>query len=1002
MIKKAFIFCCLLCTISLYGQDSLLISYGEANSFFESKEYEKAVEKYDQLLPVFINNKKWTEVLSIFNKKGILAQKKYEYKKGEDLFFEGLNLIADTSLVKPLVLAETYHKIGLSFLYQNKYIDSKNYFSKGLKIRLKEQDKNPNEDLLIKILWAYRNLGECEFLLENYDEAIENLNFILITEVENDLLKALTYKSLIQVFRGKGNTAKAKSYIDKCAVHYKALDNPRLLANFYYSMANFHLNIYGEKNKKKAIELTLKSIELLKSLDLNEKNKVSLSRAYNALGLAYEDLGEFSKSKESLRQAITYCGGCYDLRGYYNDFGMLLVETKEYEEAIAYLNKAIFLHKKNENLISISRSYDNLGDAFFKKKNYYESLNYYHQALTFLLPDFKSQEIETIPNLTQCKTTEKINLLTYLNSKAKTHHKIYQTKGEENHLNLAYKNIVLLDQFIDQTRHKYRADMSKGEWVTHTKKVYENAIQICFSLYDVNKEENYRQEAFRFAEKSKAIILLESLQANQAQSFAGLDKKEIQRERSLKREMAFFESEIYHTKLDYPDSLTLIQSLSDSLIAKQESLETFADQLENKYPKYKTLKEALNIESVSSIQQSLEEDQLMLEYFLGEDQLFVFAIKKDQFDIKQLPIDFDIRESISRLRSSIDIKTMDKIYAEEAFKLYNLLIENQKELLTEKLIIIPDDILGLLPFDLLLTNNVEKDELGKYRDYPFLIINHSVSYCYSATMLAVMSASKKNEFANKGILAFAPSFDFSKAIALNRKGMSSLLYNEQEVESIGQLTKTTIFKSKEATKNNFLSHVNKYPYVHISSHGLANDEDPDYSFVAFTQKKEKVDTDELLYVKEIYAQPIQSEMLVLSACETAVGEIKKGEGIMSLSRAFSYAGVKSLITSLWSVNDQKTADLMTHFYQNLQKKSTSKDAALQAAKLQLINESDFTANPYFWAAFIPIGNMQPINLPSPYTLEPFYNEIGSGLAMFLILGLYFFIKRMTTQKKSNT
>ena len=120
--------------------------------------------------------------------------------------------------------------------------------------------------------------------------------------------------------------------------------------------------------------------------------------------------------------------------------------------------------------------------------------------------------------------------------------------------------------------------------------------------------------------------------------------------------------------------------------------------------------------------------------------------------------------------------------------------------------------------------------------------------------------------------------------------------------------------------------------------------------------KNAEDGEQFLYNRDLYNLTLNAEMVVLSACETGIGELQKGEGIISLARGFSYAGAKSIITTLWSINDEKSKELMLSFYSNL-KEGQTKDAALRQAKLDFIHKYSHRAHPFFWAAFIPIGDM---------------------------------------------
>ena len=195
-------------------------------------------------------------------------------------------------------------------------------------------------------------------------------------------------------------------------------------------------------------------------------------------------------------------------------------------------------------------------------------------------------------------------------------------------------------------------------------------------------------------------------------------------------------------------------------------------------------------------------------------------------------------------------------------------------------------------------------------------------------------------------MAFASTFNATQALALGKTEikLSPLLANVPATEGLLEKYAGKGHLKELATKAAFLADAPNYAFLHLASHAQMNDENADYSFISFSQNAAQIQQDELLFVNELYNIPLESEMVVLSACETALGDIKEGEGIISLARAFAYAGAQSIITTLWQVSDQRSAELITAFYDNLAN-GQSKDAALWNAKNNQI-ESGFNAHPY--------------------------------------------------------
>lgn len=158
----------------------------------------------------------------------------------------------------------------------------------------------------------------------------------------------------------------------------------------------------------------------------------------------------------------------------------------------------------------------------------------------------------------------------------------------------------------------------------------------------------------------------------------------------------------------------------------------------------------------------------------------------------------------------------------------------------------------------------------------------------------------------------------------------------------------------------FASLASGFRILHLATHGVADERVGDYSYLAFASEADSI-ANELLYVRDLYNLQLNADMVVLSACQTALGRLQRGEGIISLARAFAYAGARSIVTTLWSVEDASTKTLMLAFYRHLQA-GMPKDQALQQAKLEWIaNAGYFKAHPYCWAGLIVIGDAKEID-----------------------------------------
>ncbi|MFT5386704.1 MAG: CHAT domain-containing protein, partial [Saprospiraceae bacterium] len=381
-------------------------------------------------------------------------------------------------------------------------------------------------------------------------------------------------------------------------------------------------------------------------------------------------------------------------------------------------------------------------------------------------------------------------------------------------------------------------------------------------------------------------------------------------------------------------------------------------------------------------QQLLTDNQSLIEYFVGDSSIFVFLVQKDNFEVHEIKKDFPLEEwvqemtkegiygyyTLSRAERNATLQDNTIInYTNAAQGLYEKLLAPFEDKLTKDLIIIPDGVLGYVPFEALLTAAPPRE--GAFRAYPYLIKKYQISYCYSATLLQEMKQKQHQQTPTESLLAMAPFYqgdvhemvariDTSELLAL-RDSLAALPASGEEVAAIVKILDGTPSYGSAASLQQFEQLAANYRILHLSTHGKADDRVGDYAYLAFGVPDE-AGTFDRLYARDLYNYSLNADMVVLSACETGIGKLQRGEGIISLARAFAYAGAKSIFTTLWQVSDEKTKDLMVYFYKNL-KKGKTKDEALRNAKLEYLEKNEREAiHPFFWAGLIGIGDMSPV------------------------------------------
>jgi len=521
-----------------------------------------------------------------------------------------------------------------------------------------------------------------------------------------------------------------------------------------------------------------------------------------------------------------------------------------------------------------------------------------------------------------------------------------------------------------------------------TTRIYEQAMGALLASFRVRHDEKPRKMAFQFAEQSKAGILLDALSEAEAKQFAGIPDSLLEKERQLRVDLAFYDKNLTEETLkgEDPDSAK-IALWQDKVFGLKQHYDALLARFEKDYPDYYNLKYQTQTASVQDVQQMLDNNTALVEYFTGQDSIFIFTITKNTFDVATVAKDSLFGQRVKDCRTAIIGKDFGT-YSRTAFQLYQTLIAPVRDqLVTENLIIVPDSEISTIPFEALLIQKVaEGNGTQPYHILPYLLNDRAISYAYSATLLLEMQKKQRTP-AKNDYLAFAPVFPDglpagtrgadllheivkSDSIPSANRIRSYLPATRHEVTGIAKVFRdkqsffdrlfcggSTVYLEGDANELNLKAPaVRDYRYVHFATHGFVNEQNPKLSGLlrALEQDSTAVENG-IVHLGEIYNLNLNADLVVLSACETGLGQIAKGEGIIGLTRGFLYAGARNLLVSLWQVNDNSTADLMVDSYDKMLSGS-GKANALRDAKLWLIQSNPEYAKPYHWAPFVLIGN----------------------------------------------
>ncbi|MGB3465838.1 MAG: CHAT domain-containing protein [Cyclobacteriaceae bacterium] len=532
-----------------------------------------------------------------------------------------------------------------------------------------------------------------------------------------------------------------------------------------------------------------------------------------------------------------------------------------------------------------------------------------------------------------------------------------------------------------------------------------NLILIANKKNHLNENQNIIT-LFNQFQLSKSSQLLESLSRNQAIQQTNIPDSLLLQVNSLKQQSSYLNTQINRLEnknhLSESDS-TRLSDFKSVLLDNKVAFNDLMLYLEKTFPKYYEINYNPKIATIEDVQQKLRADEAVIEYFVGSDHIYSFTISKDTATVHQLAKVSD--STINRFREVIIPKGLnqdtDEAYRQFTSQSYQLYADLLTEPLTTikkskqpvtKLYIIPDKSLNYLSFDLLLTEKIAENSYQGYGNLPYLINEYTVSYGYSSSILFRQDSLKQERAFNGQVLAFAPSYEklLADTAKLNQLGqfrnsLTPLKYNKSEVDGISRYFDTEVYKAGNATEKQFVENLPGNDIIHLAMHGLVDAKDSEKSRLVFTPVEDSIH-DNYLHNFELYNLNIQAKLAVLSACNTGYGKLEGGEGVMSLARAFTYAGTESVVMSHWPADDESSSMIMQYFYKYLAD-GHRKDEALRKAKLAYLTTANpVKQNPFYWNNFVLMGDAQPVVRINPNRQA--YWVVGLFFMAFTIIVLY--------------
>jgi len=760
------------------------------------------------------------------------------------------------------------------------------------------------------IALIHRIKGEFESSINQYLASIPYFDCYEDSKYPPDY--SLVFRNVGMVFLAKQDFKNAREYLfrarDSLQVFWNRSNNKSAPATTGIVLAEALATFYRKQEQHDSCLYVLRDAE-----KYIKYSKPFQGRYYLSLGEAYEGTGNHALANDFYDKAISFF---LNVTG---DKGTILSE--------AYLAKGRFLEKQG-----------------FAE----EAVGYFQKAIASLMlnGDLKSLDNPVLVNILSKK-----HLFSALQAKARLLEKSFHQTKQFNNLKQAFETNQLLLSLLDSTANEYSLDQDKIILTEQSYSAFEDGIRMSSILYQETHDDQYFNNIISLIEKSKGILLLENLRM--VNRFSGIRQEWFEKERELKSQLLLAEQAIYDFELT-PKKSDNLQNLRIQYEDIKRDYSKLISQIKREAPDYYKLRFDHSVISVRAIQhQLLKPNEALIEFFVGDSILAIvgFTNQRKYTKVKAMLPDFS--EKMNQFRVMLTTGSPDFFqYSKEFFDflLKDCLAELRPEV--KSLIIIPDGLLGYLPFEVLMQPQGSK--------ISFLNEHFTIRYAHSATYLTEQMQRKASDSKNFFAGFVSPgSGPVANRISVRGQKFVPLQGAAHEVTSIAELfnSKFTIFNP--AHKIDFINHAAEYQILHFAMHSSLHDENPMMSVMVFSDGDS---SENLLTAIELYGMKLNSELAVLSACNTGMGQLHRGEGVMSFSRAFAYAGVASAVISLWKVPDVATSKMMVNFYQYL-KAGEPKDRALQLARHDFIRDNPAMDHPYYWSGFILTGKNDPLSFP---------------------------------------
>jgi CHAT domain-containing protein/tetratricopeptide (TPR) repeat protein len=854
---------------------------------------------------------------------------------------------------------------------------------------------------------ALRNLGMIQRGLGNYPLSLEHYQqaLVLAERMGDNLQLARTFNSLSILSRYMGQNEQSLEYAKQALARFETAGDKFWIASMQLSLGNTYADL-GEG------EAALAAYQKGLRLSEEQQDAPRISSFLTQLGLLYHKQGNYGAAQTAYERSLALDRQANDAVGLTNllvNLGSLHFLQGNYAKALEYEFEALERYRKRGEKPGIASLLNNIGEVFFEQGRNAEAREYLQQALQLSQEinraDIQAMVIQKLGHLHRFAGRHAEALAAY-----KQAVELNEGRQEWPSLAVAYGNLADFYSYAGQHRDAVVAaeralelaaklGSAEIEWQMRTvigraqrasnqpeqaRRAFDEAIKVVERMRDNaseadankshflgNKLAAYQEQislavaqrqfatALQYAERAKARALFDVLQQGRADWNKALTEAERADEQQLKQAMNKLNAQLMQARGKARPDDAQIADLTAQLQKARLAYEEFQARLFSAHSELKLQRGQAPLFQMADAAALVPDARTaLLEFALTPTQLYLFVVTRVpelKLEVFELPLTHaQLDTQVEELRRLLATRNLD--FRAAALRLYDGLLKPAQAVLQGKtqLVIVPEERLWELPFQALHD--------GKQ----YMLERVAISYAPSLTVLGAMQKLRQPRtnaapallaFGNPSARTEGPSKQVAQSV-LRSPGLAPLPQSETEVNALARLydaRHSRVYLGAEAREDRFKAEAGKYDVLHIAAHGLLNDTKPLYSqIVLATDGTSEGTEDGLLEAWELLKLNLHPDLVVLSACETARGNVVAGEGVIGLSWALFVAGAPTVVVSQWKVDADATTPLMVEFHRQLRQRSASTKAeALRQAALKLLRGA--YRHPFYWAGFVAVG-----------------------------------------------